>query len=260
VHVDICESDIGTQMVLGVDPESPYSKGPAQEASGGHRGYPNMTLDETVKYLRLADKAGVPVLAHTNGDAATDLLIEAVRQARGDQPRPELRTVIIHAQTMREDQLNFAANNGLVPSFFPIHVQFWGDRHRDIFLGPERATRIDPARSALDRGMKITLHHDAPIASIDILNVVSSAVNRRTTSGNVLGPKERITPYEALRGVTKDAAWQYFEEHRKGTLEPGKLADMVILSADPLAIDPMKISSITVLETIKDGKTVYQRK
>lgn len=260
VHADLCESDTGTQMVLGVDPESPYSKGSAPEASGGHRGYPNMTLDETVKYLRLADKAGVPVLAHTNGDAATDLLIEAVRQARGDQPRPELRTVIIHAQTMREDQLNFAANNGLVPSFFPIHVQFWGDRHRDIFLGPERAARIDPARSALDRGMKITLHHDAPVAGIDILNVVASAVNRRTTSGKPLGPKERITPYEAFRGVTKDAAWQYFEEHRKGTLEPGKLADLVILSADPMVIDPMKISSITVLETIKDGKTVYQRK
>lgn len=260
VHADLCESDTGTQMVLGVDPESPYSKGSAQETGGGHRGYANMTLDETVKYLRLADKVGVPVLAHTNGDAATDLLIEAVRQARGDQPRPELRTVIIHAQTMREDQLNFAANNGLVPSFFPIHVQFWGDRHRDIFLGPERAARIDPARSALDRGMKITLHHDAPVAGIDILNVVASAVNRRTTSGKLLGPKERITPYEAFRGVTKDAAWQYFEEHRKGTLEPGKLADLVILSADPLAIDPMKISSIEVLETIKDGKTAYQRK
>lgn len=260
VHADRCESDAGVQMVLGADPDSSSKDGTGREAGGGHRGYANMTLDETVKYMRLADKAGVPVLAHTNGDAATDLLIEAVRQVRGEQPRPDLRTVIIHAQTMREDQLNFAANNGLVPSFFPIHVQFWGDRHRDIFLGPERAARIDPARSALDRGMKITLHHDAPVAGIDILNVVSSAVNRRTTSDRLLGPKERITAYEAFRAVTKDAAWQYFEEHRKGTLEPGKLADMVILSGDPLAIDPMKISSMQVLETIKEGKTVYKRK
>jgi predicted amidohydrolase YtcJ len=146
-----------------------------------------------------------------------------------------------------------------VPSFFPIHVQFWGDRHRDIFLGPERAARIDPARSALDRGMKITLHHDAPVAGINILNVVSSAVNRRTTSGKLLGPEQSITPYEAFTAVTKDAAWQYFEEDRKGTLEIGKLADLVVLSDNPFTIDPMKISSIRVVETIKEGKTVFRR-
>ena len=105
--------------------------------------------------------------------------------------------------------------------------------------------------------MKITLHHDAPVAGIDILNVVSAAVNRRTTSGQLLGPEEAITPYEAFRAVTKDAAWQYFEEHRKGTLEAGKLADMVILSEDPLAVDPMKIDQIEVLATIKEGKRIY---
>jgi predicted amidohydrolase YtcJ len=256
---DACDSDAGAQMLLGADAGSPGASDGTVSAGGKHRGYANMTLEEVTKYLRMADAAGVPVLAHTNGDAATDMLIEAVRQLRGDHPRPDLRTVIIHAQTMRDDQLNFAANNGLVPSFFPIHVQFWGDRHRDIFLGPERAARIDPARSALDRGMKITLHHDAPVAGIDILNVVSSAVNRRTTSGQLLGPAERITPYEAFRAVTKDAAWQNFEEHRKGTLEPGKVADMVVLSRDPLAGDPATIAQIQVLETIKDGQTVYRR-
>ena len=158
---------------------------------------------------------------------------------------------------MREDQLNFAANQGLVPSFFPIHVQFWGDRHRDIFLGPERAARINPARSALDRGMQTTLHHDAPVAGIDILNVVSAAVNRRTSSGELLGPAQAITPFEALRAVTADAAWQYFEEDRKGTLEEGKLADLVILSDNPLTVDPMAIRDIQVVETIKEGRTVY---
>jgi predicted amidohydrolase YtcJ len=105
------------------------------------------------------------------------------------RPRPDVRSVIIHAQTIREDRLNVAANQGLMPSIFPIHVQFWGDRHRDIFLGPKRAARINPARSALDRGIKITLHHDAPVADIDILNVISAAVNQRTTSGESLGPK-----------------------------------------------------------------------
>jgi predicted amidohydrolase YtcJ len=264
-EADLCGSDTGLKMVLGVD-GSDAERGSAEEepetlaAGDGYRGYPNMTLDEVAKWVRAADEAGIPLLAHTNGDAATDMLIEAVSQVRGDRPRPDLRSVIIHAQTMREDQLNFAANQGLVPSFFPIHVQFWGDRHRDIFLGPERAARIDPARSALDRGMKITLHHDAPVAGINILNVVSAAVNRRTTSGKVLGPEQAITPYEAFRAVTKDAAWQHFEEHRKGTLEVGKLADMVILSKDPLAVDPMTIDQIKVVETIKEGRTVFAAK
>ena len=111
-----------------------------------------MTPDEVVSWVRTCDDAGIQFLAHCNGDAAVDMLIEAVRSERSDRPRSDLRTVIIHAQTMREDQLNFAANQGLVPSFFPIHVTFWGDRHRDIFLGPERAARISPSRSALDRG------------------------------------------------------------------------------------------------------------
>ena len=263
-EADLCGSDTGMKMVLGGNWSDAENEAAEQEPKthaddDGYRGYANMTLEEVVKYVRMADDAGIPFLAHTNGDAATDLLIEAIRKVRGDRPRPELRSVIIHAQTIREDQLDFAAQHGLVPSFFPIHVQFWGDRHRDIFLGPERAARIDPARSALDRGMKITLHHDAPVAGINILNVVSSAVNRRTTSGKLLGPEQSITPYEAFTAVTKDAAWQYFEEDRKGTLEIGKLADLVVLSDNPFTIDPMKISSIRVVETIKEGKTVFRR-
>ena len=258
---DRCGSDTGLRMVLGNEStEIGHDTDVTPELGEGHRGYPNMTLEEVVKWVSAADEAGVPILAHTNGDAATDILIDAVKQVRKDRPRPELRSVIIHAQMIRDDQLDFAARQGLVPSFFPIHVQFWGDRHRDIFLGPERAARIDPARSALKRGMKITLHHDAPVAGIDILNVVSSAVNRRTTSGKILGAEQAITPYEAFTAVTRDAAWQYFEEDRKGTLEAGKLADLVVLSDNPFTVDPLKISSIQVVETIKEGETVFTRK
>jgi predicted amidohydrolase YtcJ len=180
-----------------------------------------------------------------------------VEKIRADQVRSDLRTTIIHAQTMRDDQLDFSAKHGLTPSFFPIHVYFWGDRHRDLFLGPQRAARINPARSALNRNLKITLHHDAPVAGIDMLKVVWSAVNRVTTSGKSLGPEERITPFEALRAITSDAAWQNFEENRKGTLEKGKLADLVVLSDDPLVVEPMKIQDIQVLETIKEGKAVF---
>ena len=117
----------------------------------GHRGYPSMTQEQVDTWVRRCDAAGIQIQAHTNGDAATDMLIEAVKKARVDKPRPDARTTIIHAQTMRDDQLDFSAEHGLTPSFFPIHVYFWGDRHRDLFLGPERAARISPSRSALDR-------------------------------------------------------------------------------------------------------------
>lgn len=254
-----CDSDTGLRLILGSEGKKGHDHDHAPAPSNDYRGYANMTVEEIVKFVRKADAAGIPIIAHCNGDASVDDLIEALRQVRGDQPRPDLRTVIIHAQTMREDQLNFAANNGLVPSFFPIHVTFWGDRHRDIFLGPERAARISPSRSALDRGMKITIHHDAPVAGCDMLGVVSAAVNRLTTGGSVLGEEQKITPYEAFRAITKDAAWQYFEEHRKGTLEQGKLADFVVLAEDPFAIDPVKIGDIQILETIKEGKTVFTR-
>jgi predicted amidohydrolase YtcJ len=242
-----------------VSSETP-AKEPAKVAKPqeGHRGYPYMTLEEVTSWVQRCDAKGIPLLVHINGDAATDRLLEAVAKVRQDKFRPELRTVIIHAQTIREDQLDLAANYGLVPSFFPIHITFWGDRHRDIFLGPERAARISPAKSALKRGMKFTLHHDAPIASIAMLPVAWASVNRITSSGKELGPNQRITPFEALRAITADAAWQYFEENRKGTLEAGKLADLVILAADPLAMEPMKMGDIKVLETIKEGQTVYQ--
>ncbi len=265
---DACENEaIGSLFLHSedgdqVDDAGAHGHAPAAApASGadasGDRGYPSMTLEDVVRWVRTCDEQGIPFHAHCNGDAAADLLLEALDTVRGDTPRPDLRTVIIHAQTMRDDQLDAAVRHGLTPSFFPIHVVFWGDRHRDLFLGPERAARINPSRSALDRGLKITLHHDAPIAGISMLAVASAAVNRVTSSGRLLGPDERITPFEALRAITSDAAWQYFEEDRKGTLEPGKLADLVILDADPLAVDPLRMAEIGVVETIKEGVTVF---
>ncbi len=258
---DKCDTERAERLFIAEANEA-LTKEPGADAGpgDGFRGYATMTQEQVEHWVRRCDDNGIQIQAHTNGDAATDMLLEAVQKVRAEKPRPDLRTTIIHAQTMRDDQLDFAAKHGLTPSFFPIHVYFWGDRHRDMFLGPERAARIDPARSALDRGLKVTLHHDAPIAGIEMLKVVWSAVNRVTTSGELLGPEERITPFEALRAITADAAWQNFEENRKGTLEAGKLADMVVLSGDPLNIDPMAIKDIRIVQTIKEGETVYLAK
>jgi len=256
---DKCVTDTAEHIFVSTDTPSGSGDNPA-ESGEAHRGYSNMTQEEVDTWLKRCDGANIQTQVHTNGDAATDMLIKAVEKVRGDKPRPELRTTIVHAQTMREDQLEFSAKHGLTPSFFPIHVYFWGDRHRDIFLGPERAARISPSRTALNRKLKITLHHDAPIAGIEMLTVAWSAVNRVTTSGKELGPEHRITPFEALRAITADAAWQNFEEDRKGTLEAGKLADMVVLSDDPLSVNPMKIKDIQVLKTIKEGESIYTAK
>ena len=259
ITADHCDSE--EAETIFVNPENKTGTSEDLPMPGeGYRGYSSMTQEQVDDWVKRCDAAGIQIQAHTNGDAATDILIQAVKNARGDKPRPDLRTTIIHAQTMREDQLDFSAQHGLTPSFFPIHVYFWGDRHRDLFLGPERAARISPSRSALDRNIKITLHHDAPIAGIEMLTVAWTAVNRVTTGGKELGPEQRITPFEALRAITADAAWQNFEEDRKGTLETGKLADLVVLSDDPLAVEPMKIRDIQVLETIKEGKSIYSAK
>jgi predicted amidohydrolase YtcJ len=253
---DKCNTEQAERLFISPENQA-VNTGASAESDSGHRGYASMTQEQIDRWVKRCDDHDLQLQVHTNGDAATDMLIKAVEKARADKPRPDLRTTIIHAQTMRDDQLDFSAKQGLTPSFFPIHVYFWGDRHRDLFLGPERAARIDPARSALDRKLKITLHHDAPIAGIEMLKVAWSAVNRVTTSGKLLGPKERITPYEALRAITADAAWQNFEEDRKGTFKAGKLADMVVLSDDPLAVDPMAIQDIRVMQTIKEGEAVF---
>ncbi len=145
----------------------------------------------------------------------------------------------------------------IVPSLFPMHTFYWGDWYDEI-VGPEQAQRISPMRSALDRGMIVTSHTDAPVALPNLMRVMSATVNRVSRSGKIMGPDERLTPTEALKAITIWGAYQHFEEDRKGSIEVGKLADLVVLSDNPVAVDPARIGEIRVLETIKEGKTVFQ--
>ena len=200
---------------------------------------------------------GVPILVHANGDAAIDLMLDGVEEATaGLDPMPDHRSVIIHAQLMRADQLDRAARLRAVPSFFSAHAFFWGDWHRRSF-GAARAGSISPARWAIDRGVPFTIHNDAPIVPPDVLRLVSIAVNRKTRSGRVLGPEQRTTVREALHAVTLGAAYQYFEEDVKGSITAGKQADLVILDRNPLTADPAEIEEIRVLETFSRGRSVH---
>jgi predicted amidohydrolase YtcJ len=148
---------------------------------------------------------------------------------------------------------------GIIPSLFPMHTFYWGDWHRDSVLGPERAANISPTGWALQRGMIFTSHHDAPVAMPDAMRVISATVNRVTRSGQVLGPQHRVSPLVAIKAHTLWSAYQHFEEQTKGSIEVGKLADFVLLDQNPLAVDPLKIADIKVIETIKEDKTVYRR-
>ncbi|MXW08450.1 MAG: amidohydrolase [Gammaproteobacteria bacterium] len=223
------------------------------------RGYPARSREDLTAMVKGLHRAGYQIAIHGNGDAAIDDIIHAFREAQRDFPREDARHRIEHCQMVRKDQLDEIAELGITPSFFVGHVFYWGDRHRDIFMGPERAAGISPLKSSIDRGIRFTVHDDTPVTPVDPLQLIWVSVNRRTRSDQVLGPEERVSPLEAMRAMTLDAAWQNFEEDIKGSIEPGKLADLVILSDNPLTVDPLTIREIDVLETIVGGETVYLR-
>ncbi|MGD8719126.1 MAG: amidohydrolase [Candidatus Zixiibacteriota bacterium] len=259
---DMCDSEGLERILLDVSAEAHDDETPFEAPAGeeGYRGWPIYEDQEEADALvEQALKNGWHLAVHCNGDAAIDQYIEAMRKGLAKYPVDDHRYVIIHAQTIRDDQLDAAKELGLSPSFFPGHIYYWGDRHRDIFMGPERAARMNPMRSALDRGVPFSIHHDAYVTPPSVIDVVAFAVNRVTSSGEPLGTEQELTVEQALRAVTIDAAWQYGEEDSKGSLEAGKLADLIILSANPLEVDKTAIRDIRVLETIKEGKTIYTR-
>jgi predicted amidohydrolase YtcJ len=231
----------------------PYHVPPPGQAAD-YRGYPTYGDEHVDAMFAAYLQARIPILAHANGDAAADQLIGAVSRAN---PPPDHRTVMIHAQTAREDQLDQMQALGIIPSFFSAHVFFWGDWHRDSVLGPERGSRISPTRSAWDRQMPFTLHNDAPVVPPDVIRLLWATTNRKTRSDQVLGPDQRLTTFEALSAVTRMAAFQNFEEDEKGTLETGKLADLVVLSSNPLDLDPADLLSLEVRETWSRGRKVF---
>ncbi|MBM4270307.1 MAG: amidohydrolase [Deltaproteobacteria bacterium] len=233
----------------------PYFVPPVDDLS--YRGYPRFPREDLVRTVERVHRAGLQVAIHGNGDAAIDDILDALEAAQRAAPRADARPVIVHAQTAREDQLDRMAALGAIPSFFVLHTWYWGDRHYERFLGPERASRISPAGSAARRGIPFTLHADTPVVPMEPLRIVWSAVNRRTTGGRVLGPEQSVTPLQALRAITIDAARQQFLENDRGSLEPGKLADLVVLDRSPLD-DPEGIDRLRVLETVVGGETAYR--
>ena len=233
---------------------------PPEGKDKNYRGYPAFPEQKTVQHMiDLAFRQHWPILAHANGDAAIDQYINVIANAQKKYDASQRRDVIIHAQTMREDQLDRAKQLHLIPSFFSLHTYYWGDWHVAQTLGEKRAEHISPTGSALRKGMIFTEHHDAPVIPPKSMMVLDATVNRTTRTGKVLGEAQKVSPYIALKTMTDWAAYQYFEEDIKGTLSTGKYGDFVVLSDNPITIDPSKIKDIKVLATYKQGQLVYQR-
>ena len=226
------------------EPESRGSLLLAQEA-----------LDELVEHYH---SRGLQVAVHANGDRAIDSTLQALARAQRLHPRKDSRHLIIHVQLATRDQIRRMRELGVLPSYFVNHVYYWGDRHVSLFLGPERAARIDPLGTSVEEGLIFTLHSDLPVTPVDPLFSMDCAVNRRTREGRVLGPEERISAREALEAYTVHGAYSTFEEHRKGSIQVGKLADFAVLSENPLEVPPERIKEIKVLRTVLGGRTVYE--
>lgn len=222
-------------------------------------GYPSMSQEEVEAALRKAAEEQMPVLAHCNGDAAAVQFLDAVEKVSLEYPELcDLHPVMVHAQLLPPEEMARVRRLCVIPSFFVAHVYHWGDVHVEN-LGEPRANRLSPAGSAAREGIHFTFHQDTPVIMPDMLETIWCAAVRQTRSGRVLDADEKIPVWEALLAVTRWAAEQYGEEADKGTLAEGKRADMVILDQNPLQVPPEDIRSIQVLETIKDGETIYQR-
>jgi predicted amidohydrolase YtcJ len=236
---------------------TPYlTGGPGGEPNWrGEPLFPRTTAEQMFKFVY---DNNLQLIVHCNGDAAIDMFLECHEKVARDR-FADRRTVAIHSQFVRRDQLEKYVDYKIIPSFFTEHCYFFGETHLKN-RGRQQAYFLSPMRTALAMGLRCANHTDFNVSPIDQLFVIWSAVNRLSRRGEIIGPDERITPQQALRALTLDAAYMYREEQTKGSLEVGKLADLVILDQNPLTVDPMTIKDIKVLETIKEGKTIYAAK
>lgn len=253
----------GYKMILDGSPQgrSAWMSKPYLGGEEGYCGYPWLSDEDVLENVRLSIKNNMQLLTHCNGDAASEQLLNAYEVALEESDnanKRDLRPVMIHCQTTRNDQLDRMAKIDMIASIFVGHVYYWGDVHMKNF-GAERGHHISPVKDALDRNLLVTFHQDTPITKPNMLHSVWCAVNRVSRNGNVIGVEQKIDVYEALKAVTINGAYQYFEEESKGSIKEGKRADLIILDKNPMDVQCDEIKDIVVLETIKDGKTIYQK-
>ncbi len=223
------------------------------------------TPDQINDIVAECHRLGYQVAIHAQGDYTINMAVDAIENAMQKYPRPDPRHRIEHCLCPTQAELDRMQQLGIITNFYLFHPWFWGDQHINDFIGAERAGRMVPAKTAMDMGIMVCAHSDCPVCTpnnpvwpSNPLWGMWCAVNRKTRSGVDIGPREKLTPMEALKAYTLNGAYASFEEDIKGSLESGKLADMVVLSDNPLEIDPWEIRNIKVEKTIIGGKIVFE--
>lgn len=221
----------------------------------GKNGVANMTQDDLNEWVGKVHKAGLQCMIHTNADGATEAGLIALKKAQDEHPRFDHRHHLDHNQLVTENQLERMAALGVCTNLFINHVYYWGDLHRDKILGEARAAQMNPLASAKRHGIRFTTHSDSSVTRLDPLKSVWTAATRKTMSGQVLGPLERISVADGLKMVTLDAAYLMHQDDVKGSITPGKLADFTVLAENPLEVPVDHVRDIKVQATVLGGKT-----
>jgi predicted amidohydrolase YtcJ len=250
----------GSPWIGNIDLSFPYLDTAATRTIGvtpGSCGCANYTSEQLTEIVGAYYPLGWPMACHVQGDAGVDTILDVYEEALRRNPRDDHRLRLEHVGAIRPEQLQRAHDLGVTCSIFVDQIHYWGDVIVDGLFGPERGNRWMPAGSAVATGMRISLHNDPPVTPEEPLRNISVAVTRKAPSGRVLGPEERLTVEQAIRAQTIDAAWQLFADDIIGSLEVGKYADLVVLSADPRAVPPEDIADLEVRATFLAGRPVY---
>jgi hypothetical protein len=250
----------GSPWIGNIALSFPYLDTPATRSLGippGSCGCANYTREQLSEIVNAYFPLGWPMACHVQGDAGVDTILDIYEDVLRRHPRDDHRLRLEHVGAIRDEQLRRAADLGVTCSIFVDQIHYWGDIIVDDLFGPERGLRWMPAGSAVATGMRISLHNDPPVTPEEPLRNISVAVTRTAPSGRVLAPEERLTVDQAIRAQTIDAAWQLFADDVIGSLEVGKYADMVVLSADPRTVPPEEIADLDVHATYLAGRRVY---
>ena len=252
----------GSPWIGNIDLTFPYLDTAATRTIGvtpGSCGHANYTREQLAEIVGAYFPLGWPMACHVQGDAGVDTILDVYEEALRANPRDDHRLRLEHVGAIRPDQLRRAAGLGVTCSIFVDQIHYWGDVIVDGLFGPDRGSRWMPAGSAVATGMRISLHNDPPVTPEEPLRNISVAITRTAPSGRVLAPEERLTVEQAIRAQTIDAAWQLFADDVIGSLEVGKYADLVVLSADPRTVPPGQIADLEVRATFLAGRQVYRR-
>ncbi|OBI80553.1 amidohydrolase [Mycobacterium asiaticum] len=252
----------GSPWIGNIALSFPYLDTPATRSAGiepGSCGCANYTKEQLTEIVGAYLPLGWQMACHVQGDAGVDTILDVYEEALRQHPRTDHRLRLEHVGAIRPEQLQRAADLGVTCSIFVDQIHYWGDVIVDGLFGPERGSRWMPAGSAVATGMRISLHNDPPVTPEEPLRNISVAATRVAPSGRVLAPQERLTVEQAIRAQTIDAAWQLFADDAIGSLEVGKYADLVILSADPRTVPPEQIADLEIRATYLAGRQVYPR-